>query len=92
MLEKLKELGISLIRTKLAPLVGALVCRVILKYLPGVHFQESAALLNGVTYGLTIAWYALFRGIEVLANKYHIQKWAGRLLGVSRVNNPIPPL
>jgi hypothetical protein len=87
--EKLKELGVSLVRTKLAPLIGALLVRLALKYVPGLHIEKNDSLINGLTYILTIVWYALFRAIEVLANKYHVQKWAGRLLGVSRVNNPL---
>ena len=88
MKEKLNEVIVSTIRTKLAPLVGALLCQLLLK--KGIHFQPKQSYFDVITYGLTAVWYAMFRGIEVIHKNPKVQKVAGHFLMIPRVEVPKP--
>lgn len=75
---KLKELGISFIRTSLvSPTVGFLL---MVATRHGIEIKASwlVALVTIVYSGV---WYVLLRMVEIAAKNEHIKKWAGIFLG-----------
>lgn len=84
---KLKDFGIALIRTSIVP--------------PAVGFLATFFLSRGInvetgyiTAGLTILfsglWYIILHGVEVLAKKEKVRKWAGIFLGYPKTPNYRP--
>lgn len=86
---KIKELGISFIRTSLVPpVVGFALTWLTDHHVTAIH---ASWVWTIVTVAFSAVWYVVFRGIEIATQNHTVQKWAGILLGYAR-DQVIPPV
>lgn len=83
-LSRLKEWGVSVIRSVIVPPIAALVV-LFLTSKVGLDINSDDPTLNTAIFvGVTALWYAAMRGIELVSRKPWFVKAAGILLGSSK--------
>lgn len=89
---KVKELGVSFIRTSIVPPLAGFIGAWLVKHNITQIEQEWVFALT--TLVLSGVWYLLFRAIEIISERPKVMKWAGIFLGYDRVRDEqlVPPV